>query len=828
MSTNGKEYKLAIRIAGILDKTFGMSLASAKVQLTSFRSTMKTMDQDFTKLDKGYSKIMKAGKACFDTTVMAAEAATIAITAATAASIKYGSEFESSFAGVKKTVDATDAQYAKLRQDILDMTRVIPSSASDIAKVMEIAGQLGIATDSLTDFTETMINMDVSTNLSAEDAATRLAKFANIMQMADFDKSGVSNWERLGSTIVDLGNKFATTEDDITEMSLRLASAAKQVGLTEAQVVSLSTAMSSVGIYAESGGSTMSKLLKKMQLATELGSGLSDYASVANMTEKQFKELFKEDAVKALSAFVGGLNDTKRNGKSAIAILNDMDLKEIRLSNTILALANAHEVLDRAVEVGNNAWAENTALATEAGKRYETAESKVQLMKNAFQELGIVAYDELREPYVDAIDLITQKVTGLTNFMGSSNGVTKWIRDINTEMPTLQRNVKKYSKPLTSLLGVLRAAGEWCADNKDTVIGLITGVGTALITYKISSTIVHLTNALLGLTAMSGPTLAVLGMVAAISALTGAVTAYKIHEKDLINSSLEKHFGNVALSMKDIQAAAEYIVNSESLINVKKALDEFDGLSEISGTIENAVADLNKMNWMVSIGMELTPDEQDSYKTAVDEYVQAAKEYVQQSQYAVSLNLAVSLGDSEEGTNIAAKVNQFYQNSYDEMTSLGQSLSDAVNEAFSDNVLDASEITQISDLQAKMAEVQKNLATGQFDAALSVLQMDYTSGSGLTADSFLDLQEKISDEIETAKQAYTDSYKKSYAALSASHVSGALSDEDFQNGMNLAQKDYLQNLADLNVRSASFQVDTVMGCIQKCPHKQHCCYESEH
>ena len=226
---------------------------------------------------------------------------------------------------------------------------------------------------------------------------------------------------------------------------------------------------------------------------------------------------------------------------------------------------------------------------------------------------------------------------------------------------------------------------------------------------------------------------------------------------------------------------------------MKKALDEFDGLSEISGTIENAVADLNKMNWMVSIGMELTPDEKDSYKTAVDEYVQAAKEYVQQSQYAVSLNLAVSLGDSEEGTNIAAKVNQFYQNSYDEMTSLGQSLSDAVNEAFADNVLDASEITQISDLQAKMAEVQKNLATGQFDAALSVLQMDYTSGSGLTADSFLDLQEKISDEIETAKQAYTDSYKKSYAALSASHASGALSDEDFQNGMNLAQKDYLQN-----------------------------------
>ena len=152
-----------------------------------------------------------------------------------------------------------------------------------------------------------------------------------------------------------------------------------------------------------------------------------------------------------------------------------------------------------------------------------------------------------------------------------------------------------------------------------------------MITYKISSTIVHLTNALLGLTALSGPTIAVLGMVTAIGALTGAVNAYKSYEQGLANSSLEKHFGNIALSMKDIQAVAEYIIDSKSLSGVKKALDEFGELDEISGTIENAVADLNKMNWMVSIGMELTSDDQESYKTAVDDYVQAAKEYVQQS-----------------------------------------------------------------------------------------------------------------------------------------------------------------------------------------------------
>lgn len=301
-----------------------------------------------------------------------------------------------------------------LRQNILDMSKEIPSSASEIANVMEIAGQLGIATDSLTEFTKVMINLGVSTNLSAEDAATALAKFANVVSMPDFDENGISNYERLGSVIVDLGNNFATTEQDIVTMATRLASTGDIVGLSEAQIMALATAMSSVGIEAEAGGSTMSKLLRKIQLAVETGSSsLQDYASVANMTGEEFSQVFKDDAVVALSAFIDGLNDTERNGKSAVAILDDMDIKEIRLTNTILALANASGVMSNAIDTANKAWDENTALAIEAGKRYETVESKMQIMKNAFVDLGISAYEDLREPLVDAIGFSTDKIEEL-------------------------------------------------------------------------------------------------------------------------------------------------------------------------------------------------------------------------------------------------------------------------------------------------------------------------------------------------------------------------------------------------------------------------------
>src|SRR5690606_37378784 len=124
--------------------------------------------------------------------------------------------------GVRKTVDATEEQFAQLETGIRDMAQRLPATASEIALVGEAAGQLGIKTDNLLEFTEVMIGLGEATTMSSDQAATELARLANITKMnqADFDK--------LGSSIVALGNNFATTEGEITEMALRLAGAGSQ------------------------------------------------------------------------------------------------------------------------------------------------------------------------------------------------------------------------------------------------------------------------------------------------------------------------------------------------------------------------------------------------------------------------------------------------------------------------------------------------------------------------------------------------------------------------------------------------------------------------
>ena len=77
------------------------------------------------------------------------------------------------------------------------------------------------------------------------------------------------------------------------------------------------------------------------------------------------------------------MNDTERNGASAIVVLEKMGLTETRLSNSILKLASSGTTLTDALQTANTAWAQNSALQEEAEKRYQTTESRMVLLGNA-------------------------------------------------------------------------------------------------------------------------------------------------------------------------------------------------------------------------------------------------------------------------------------------------------------------------------------------------------------------------------------------------------------------------------------------------------------
>lgn len=298
-------------------------------------------------------------------------------------------DYESAFAGVKKTVDETaTVSYKNLSDGIRQMAKELPASAVQIANVAEVAGQLGIKADDILKFSRTMIDMGESTNLSAEDAATAIAKIANILGLTSDDYS------RFGASVVDLGNNFATTEKDIVEMSNRLAAGGKLAGLTAPEILGLATAMSSVGIEAEAGGTAMTQTLTAIGNAVSLttkdsADDLALIAKVAEMTSEEFQQAWKEKPAEALQSFIKGLNTAHEKGANMDAILMKLGMTGIRQGNMLKSLALSSDKMSAAVQRSNQAWKENTALTNEANKRYETTESQLKMFKNQITDLAI-------------------------------------------------------------------------------------------------------------------------------------------------------------------------------------------------------------------------------------------------------------------------------------------------------------------------------------------------------------------------------------------------------------------------------------------------------
>ena len=138
--------------------------------------------------------------------------------------------FESAFAGVRKTVKGSATELDVLGASLRSMAlRDVPVSVNALSDIAASAGQLGIQTGRIEDFTQVIADLVVATDLTGEQAATGMARFANLTQMPQ------EQFDRLGSTVVALGNNLATTESEIVEMGLRLAGAGAQIGMTEAQ-----------------------------------------------------------------------------------------------------------------------------------------------------------------------------------------------------------------------------------------------------------------------------------------------------------------------------------------------------------------------------------------------------------------------------------------------------------------------------------------------------------------------------------------------------------------------------------------------------------------
>ncbi len=375
---------------------------------------IRARDEFSKAFDRANLSLKKFQKSALSAAVLGA-----GIAVAFGKAIKTSIDFESAFTGVRKTVDLTEEGFAELENRFKTLSTETGTTFIELSKIGELAGQLGVeGVDNIDKFTRTIADISVTTNLTAEQAATDFARFANIMNMP------IEQVDRLGAVIVDLGNNLATTEAEIVNMGMRISGAGKALNFTEGQVMAWGAALSSVGVRAEMGGTAISKLMINISSMVATGSeDLDGFAKVAGMTSEEFSKAFKEDASKALQTFFNGLGKVKEGGGDVLTILEKLDIKEVRLRDAVLRLSSSYGTLNDSLGIQSKAWEENTALVDEADKRYATMERQIAKVKAEFAILG----DEIGDRIVPFLrDYLIPAIKGVIDWW---KNLSPWMQD---------------------------------------------------------------------------------------------------------------------------------------------------------------------------------------------------------------------------------------------------------------------------------------------------------------------------------------------------------------------------------------------------------------
>lgn len=365
-------------------------------------------------------------------------------------------KFESAMAGLQKTAGLSDVSLGDMGNKIMDMSERLPMSSEEIAKLADEFAHLGLQKEAILPFTEVMIRMADTTDMSASEAGTALAQLANVMG------TSIDDYERLGSTILYLGMTSATTESNITEMGQQLSMVGALYGMSEADVLAYAAALSSIGVEAAAGSTSIQKLGNRIELMVGAGNmdEIAKWADVAGMTANAFAKMWEENPAGAINEFIVGLGKINESGGSATVVLDELGISESRVQKNISGLAAAGDLLTRTLENGQKAWAENSTLAEASGIVYSTTASQMTMAENAIQNAQIAVGDgfkgvrlDVKQAEADVAKSI-RKMIDADSLGKQMNEIESKFADTNSQIANTRSNVDNMITSLEAMSDV--------------------------------------------------------------------------------------------------------------------------------------------------------------------------------------------------------------------------------------------------------------------------------------------------------------------------------------------------------------------------------------
>ena len=717
-----------------------------------------------------------------DTITKPIQYASTALAAGGVASAKFAIDFEDSFAGVKKTVDATPEQLSKIKQGIIDLSTTgidgrgaIPQTTTELNELAAAGGQLGISQENIIDFTEVMAQMGSATNLVGEEGAATLARFQNVMGV------GQNEIRNIGSAIVDLGNHSATTESEIAEMALRMGKYGSSVRMSAADVLGYSAALSSLGIEAQMGGSAIGRTWLSIETAVASGGeGLTKFAKYSGKSAEEFKKQWNTDSSGAFNGLLKGL----QSAENLTVALDDLGINNTQDIQAMMALVNGYDLVTESVNRSNTAYQENTALQEEFNAKNETTASKLANTKNNIIEAARSIGETMLPSIQDASTTVADFAKGLSQMDDEQKRVV-----VNTGATVIAIGaISKVSA------GAIKGVG-----------GIVEAVGNIKKAFSAGGALAKFAPTLASIGSVAGPAaLAVAGI--ATAAIGGKVAYDKWYQSqyrwseglskgnEKVKESLEKYksLNEVQGQIKSLKMVIESPESSQEQVdNAKSKLEEIkEMLSQEYNLVINS--DNSNLDDAVEQVTKLTKNELQSninnQRAELSELVNNNANYIQtrreaQENYNQELELQTKYSEAKSKvSDITAKI-------ADNEITAAEGYEKA-KEIYK-NTIGSDYENAITDESAKNAESVLASITGSYKVATGILedykkQLDDLDGS----------HQELHDTAEELSNMELELLKMSVANKDNESVEKSLSDmKEFISAGKLDMNSYAQAAA---------------------------------
>jgi len=264
--------------------------------------------------------------------------------------LRPAAELEEAMLGVQKTTGMTNEEIAELRGQVVKLSYATGESATNLAKIGEIGGQLGIkGVENLSAFIRTTSMMVKTTDLSVEESASRIAQLANIYEQP------ITQIEKLGDVINELSNNTSAGARDIVEGVRRIGKSGQELGFSFADMAGISATLKEMGIDAERGGTAVRNIMIRMQTQSE------QIARDMGITQTEWNKMLSNDGKHAMMAYLETL-------KGMDQIARSQSISKVFGQEGFLAvnsLSGATEMLTENMKMANDQFEQGGSLQAE-------------------------------------------------------------------------------------------------------------------------------------------------------------------------------------------------------------------------------------------------------------------------------------------------------------------------------------------------------------------------------------------------------------------------------------------------------------------------------